>query len=90
MQLMMEYTFNNNKSIEKIKEGKYKNIRLFYGFVSSYRITFLLPPPPHHHLPASHIHMHVMIQSHELRLHHESIGHLGHQRRSSRRSGAAA
>jgi sialate O-acetylesterase len=31
MQLMMEYTFDNNKSIDAIKQGKYKNIRLFYG-----------------------------------------------------------
>ena len=31
MQLMMDYTFEANKSVAAIKEGKYQNIRLFYG-----------------------------------------------------------
>ena len=31
MQLMMDYTFEVNKSVAAIKEGKYQNIRLFYG-----------------------------------------------------------
>ena len=31
MQLMLDYTFDVNATIEGIKAGKYDNIRLFYG-----------------------------------------------------------
>jgi sialate O-acetylesterase len=31
MQLMMDYTFERNTSVAKIRNGQYQNIRLFYG-----------------------------------------------------------
>ena len=31
MQLMMEYTFERNKTIDAIRAGKYSNIRVFFG-----------------------------------------------------------
>ena len=31
MQLMLEYTFERNASIERVRRGSYDNIRLFYG-----------------------------------------------------------
>eukprot|EP01045_Picozoa_sp_COSAG04_P056677 COSAG04_NODE_26594_length_293_cov_0.752577_1_plen_53_part_10 len=39
MQLMMDYTFEVNASVAAIKQGKYDNIRLFYGPMNFYYAT---------------------------------------------------